>query len=40
MKRRGKSRGDWGTRLFAILGLFIIFTMVLALVISALQSGP
>lgn len=40
MSRRRKSRGNWGSRLFAILGLLVIITMVLALVISALQSGP
>lgn len=40
MSRRGKSRANWGNRLFAILGLLVIATMVLALVISALQQGP
>lgn len=36
MSRRRKSKTNWGNRLFAILGLVIILTMVLALVLSAL----
>lgn len=36
MSRRRKSGGNWGNRLFAILGLIVILTMVLALVLSAL----
>lgn len=39
MNRRRKPRADWGRRLFAILGLLVILSMVLALVISALQPG-
>ena len=35
MSQRKKSSTNWGNRLFAILGLFIILTMVLALFLSA-----
>ncbi len=35
MSNRKKSRTDWGNRMFAILGIVIILTMVLALVVSA-----
>jgi len=39
LSRRRKSSTSWGNRIFAILGLVIIITMVVALVISALQPG-
>lgn len=38
MKRKGKSNSNTANRLFAILGLIVIASMVLALVISALAT--
>ncbi len=35
MSQRKKSQTNWGNRLFAILGLVVIMTMVLALFLSA-----
>lgn len=37
MSYRKKSRANWGNRLFAILGIVIILTMILALVVSAVS---
>lgn len=34
-----KSGANWGNRLFAILGLIVVFSMVMALVVSAFQPG-
>lgn len=39
MSRGKKSRANWGNRLFAILGLLVILSMILALVLSALLPG-
>ncbi|MDP2937406.1 MAG: hypothetical protein Q8O86_13050 [Dehalococcoidia bacterium] len=39
MSQRRKPRANWGNRMFAVLGLIVILSMVLALVISALQPG-
>ncbi len=39
MSQRKKSRANWGNRLFAILGLIVILSMVIGLVVSAFTPG-